>query len=448
MYGLYYENVKMNLFSRIFKKTSDTKAPNIQFGRFTDTYKSDEKYEVWDKSIELFENEKYLNSYAALLEFLKTDDKENVSYSQVQGKLNFTIYQGSKLIEGQADHKKFSAEAKIAIMKKQHLGLLRLLLEENFDLKYSRYSLDENNCICLKFDTFVEDGSPHKLYQALKEISTVSDRRDDVLMEKFADLEAINYHHTRQISPQEKQVKYDFFKTVLGNIIREFEHGKLNTFMYPGGLSFLLLDGLYAIDYLIKPEGNVMEMIHDSHDMYFADNITLVHDKNKALIAAYRTLENITFDDFSKELYEVNSTFGLSVPDGHQRLADIIDAQINDFDWYYQNKYYNYAKAICGYVVGFSLYSYSLPGPSKDLLILYYRIIYNHYFTALGFSDVFLSDNTFHKNNINSTIKNIMQQHHEKYPGLKADVRLLNFTDEYLFCKSYLSMLKNITYPD
>lgn len=191
-----------------------------------------------------------------------------------------------------------------------------------------------------------------------------------------------------------------------------------------------------------------MEMIHDSHDMYFADNITLVHDKNKALIAAYRTLENITFDDFSKELYEVNSTFGLSVPDGHQRLADIIDAQINDFDWYYQNKYYNYAKAICGYVVGFSLYSYSLPGPSKDLLILYYRIIYNHYFTALGFSDVFLSDNTFHKNNINSTIKNIMQQHHEKYPGLKADVRLLNFTDEYLFCKSYLSMLKNITYPD
>ena len=139
MYGLYYENVKMNLFSRIFKKTSDTKAPNIQFGRFTDTYKSDEKYEVWDKSIELFENEKYLNSYAALLEFLKTDEKENVSYSQVQGKLNFTIYQGSKLIEGQADHKKFSAEAKIAIMKKQHLGLLRLLLEENFDLKYSRW---------------------------------------------------------------------------------------------------------------------------------------------------------------------------------------------------------------------------------------------------------------------------------------------------------------------
>jgi hypothetical protein len=438
----------MNLFSRLFKKSTETQVPNIQFGRFTDTYKSEEKYESWDKSIELFENEKYLNSYTHLLDFLITENKENVSYSHVQGQLNFTIYQGSKLIMGHADHKKFSAEAKIAKMKKKHLGLLRLLLEENFDLKYSRYSLDENDCICLRFDTFVEDGSPHKLYQALKEISTISDRRDDVLLEKFDDLESINYSHTRQISQQEKQVKFDFFRKTLTAVIHEFEHGKLNTFMYPGGLSFLMLDGLYAIDYLIKPEGNVMEMIHDSHDMYFADNITLVHDKNKALVKTYRLLEKIGFEDFCKELYEVNSTFGLSVPDGHQRLAEIIDAQINDFDWYYQNKHYHYARAICGYVIGFSLYSYSLPGPSKDLLILYYRIIYNDYFKNLGFSDVFQVNHTLQKKNIISQIKSIIQNHQDKYPGIRADVKYLDFTDEYLFCKSYLTMLKNLNYPE
>lgn len=436
----------MNFFSKLFNKSHQLPPPNIQFGRFTDTYKSEAKYAAWDQSLDFFENEKYLQSYTKLLEFLQTEGGDNVSFSQEQGVLTFTIFQGSKLIQGQADHKKFSAESKIAVMKTNHLGLLRLLLEENFDLKYSKYSLDENDCICLKFDTYVEDGSPHKLYQALKEISTVSDRRDDVLMEKFDGLEAINYHHTRQISHHEKQTKFNFFKQILGAVINEFDHGKLNTFMYPGGLSFLLLDGLYAIDYLIKPEGNVMEMIQDSHDLYFTDNITLVHDKNKMLIKTYRNFDEISFDDFSKELYEVNSTFGLPVPDGHQRLVEIIDAQITDFDWYYQNKYYNYAKAVCGYVVGFSLYAYSLPGPSKELLVLYYKIIYNDYFRALGYADLFFEQKVFNKKTIKEAIKLVIKNHQNKFPGTKIDVDKLDYTDEYVFCKSYLKMMKNMVY--
>ena len=42
----------------------------------------------------------------------------------------------------------------------------------------------------------------------------------------------------------------------------------------------------------------------------------------------------------------------------------------------------------------------------------------------------------------------IIQNHQDKYPGIRADVKYLDFTDEYLFCKSYLIMLKNINYPE
>ncbi len=438
----------MKFFSRLFLKKEQTPEPDIQFGRFTDSYKSDEKYVSWDKSNEFFESEKYISSYTNFLDFLTIENLRNVMYTQHQGVIRFTIYQGSKIISGVADHVKFMAEAKIAVMKKRHLGLMRLLLDENFDLKYSRYSINDQNCICLKFDTYVEDGSPHKLYQALKELATVADRKDDVLMQTFEDLEAINYHHTRQISEYEKKLKFDYFKSQTTLVLQELDHGKLNAFMYPGGISFLLLDLLYKIDFLIKPEGNIMETIHDCHDLFFNDNITVVHDKNKQIIRSVRNFEKIEFSDFAKELYEVNSTFGNSVPDGHQRLVEIIDAQMADFEWYYENKYFNYSKAICGYVIGFSLYSYSLPEPTKDFLKLYYRIVYHDFFNNLGFSYDFIANNTFNRSAIVHYIKSIIDKNKDRYTGLKVDVKLLNFSDEYLFCRSFLNMLSSMIYPE
>ncbi|MGB4840426.1 MAG: hypothetical protein WBP08_15600 [Saprospiraceae bacterium] len=442
-----FEDVKMDIFSRIFKTYGQTQEPEIQFGRYTDSYKPDEKYDCWNRSNDFFENEKYLNSYTNFLDFLTVDKQKNVTYSVNQGVVTFTLYQGSKIINGSADHVRFCAEAKIAVMNKRHLGMMRLLLEENFDLKYSRYSVDRQDCICIKFDTYVEDGSPHKLYQALKELATVADKRDDVLMQTFEDLQPVNYHHTRPISLTEKKIKFAFFHSLVSEALEEIDKGRLNTFLYPGGLSFLLLDLLYKIDFLIKPEGNIMETIQASHNLFFNDNMTGVHEKNKEIIRNVRQFEKINFDDFERELYEVNSTFGISVPDGHQRLVEIIDAQISDFEWYYENKYYNYSKAICGYVVGFSLYSYSIPEPSRDLLILYYRILNHDFFKSLGFSDSFNVNGSFNKKKVISYIRQIIENHKEKYNGLQIAIKTLDFTDEYLFCRSYLIMLRNIVYP-
>ena len=99
-----FDDVKMNYFFRLFKKDIQTPEPEIQFGRFTDSYKSDEKYESWDKSNEFFENEKYISSYTKFLDFLTVDHNNNVMYEQNQGVVTFTLYQGSKIIVGKADH--------------------------------------------------------------------------------------------------------------------------------------------------------------------------------------------------------------------------------------------------------------------------------------------------------------------------------------------------------
>lgn len=438
----------MSFFSKIFKTSTKSADPEIQFGRFTDSNKEDVKYQCWDKSIEYFENEKYLTSYAFFFDFLSIDGQKNVQYTQSQGKINFSIYQGSKIIYGEADFARFRAEARIVKSPDPNLGLMRLLLEENFDLKYTRYSIDEENCICLKFDTYVEDGSPHKIYQALKELATQADRKDDILMHTFEELIPINFNHTRQISVEEKMAKYEFFTSNVQKVLQEIDHGKLNTYLYPGGISYLLLDFLYKIDFLVKPEGTIMEVIRACNELYFTDNITSVHDKNKEMIRKVRHLEKTEFNEFEKELYEVNSTFGTSMPEGHQRLAEIIDAQMNDFDWYYENKYFAFANGICGYVVGYSLYSYSLPEPSKDLLKLFYRIVENDYFLQLGFSEIFKNGDIFYKNRIQAAVSSVISLHSNRYPDLKIHNKILQYDDISLFSKSFLMMIRNIEYNE
>ena len=99
----------MSFFSKIFNNSEKSVDPEIQFGRFTDSYKEDEKYQCWDKSIDNFENEKYLTSYAMFFDFLAIDGQNNVQYTQSQGKISFTIYQGSKIIYGDADFARFRA---------------------------------------------------------------------------------------------------------------------------------------------------------------------------------------------------------------------------------------------------------------------------------------------------------------------------------------------------
>lgn len=436
----------MSFFSKIFNRNANLKDPDIQFGRYTDSYKEEEKYQNWDKAIEYFDNEKYILSYKEFLQFLTHGEQKNVSYSLLPGKIVFKIYQGSKIINGEANFTQFKAEARIVRYDVPNIQLMEQLLEENFSLKYTKYAINNENCICLVFDTFVEDGSPHKIYQALKELATEADRKDDVLMAKFDDVFPVDYDHIRKINESEKKLKFRFFKKWIESVLTEVQSANLDPNTYPGGLSYFLLNLLYKIDFLIKPEGTIMECIHDCHDLYFNDNVTNVLDKNNIILSKIKELDTLTFESFEKELYEVNSTFGTSMPEGHQRLADIIEAQMDDFDWYAENDYKIYAQSICGYLAGFSLYSYSLPSPSKELLKLYFRIIESDYFTALGFKEKYIKNGQLNKKMIVSAVRSITKNYQPDFPNIYIPIKLLDFSTDCQFYKSLFVMISKTTY--
>ncbi len=418
--------------------------PKISFGRYTDAYKEREKYQAWDKSMAAFEEGNYAEYFSNFFFYLRDDDLENVKFSTSEHIAYFEIYQGSKLLVGTADNKNIRVEAKIAKTNNLNIGLLRRLLELNFTLKYGRYALDDNNWLTMVFEAKTSDTNPYKLYYGLKELALNADKQDDILESEFSNLESINNSHIVEISASEKRTKYEYLKGSIGDTLHLLENTSLNLDKFPGASSYVLLDLIYKNDYLLKPEGKTMELFEKMHRMFFVKNGESPASKNQVLLHEFEDLHKVTFEDFSEELYEVNSTFGITQPSGHERLVEFIQTELPNSEYYYSNGHDVFAQSIFSYIVGYCLFNFSLPSPDKAFLHLFYMISESDYFTQLGFSHEMALEGVLNKSNIKREIKNICKTYHEEYGEIAPDFALLNFESKLKFSRSYLTMLASL----
>jgi hypothetical protein len=430
-------------FYKFFSSAHDDQ-PNIKFGRYSDSYKEEEKYDAWDIALENYENGKYISAFEYFLIYLRDEELGNLKYTKSSEGLTFEIFQGSKKITGYATEKKLYAEAKIAKSEELSIGFLRRLIEANYHLEYTRFALDKENCITMVFDTFVLDASPYKLYYALKELATNADKQDDILISEFDALKPVNTYHIREISEKEKVIKYNYFKSTVQKITGVLENSKLNITHYPGAASYLVLDGVYKLDFLIKPEGVVMEELEQIQDIFFKDKTKSAEEKNVLMIKKLQILCDINQVDFNKELYEVVSTFGVTLPSGHERLRSLIQSELPNMKWYYDQGHDEYAMAIPGYIVGYCLYNFALPAPDKEFLLLFYKIMEQDFFNELGYKLKFQTNGKINKNEVLKALKKKRNLYLLEYPKLNMSLKVLNFDNKTIFCKTYLEMLNNM----
>ena len=441
----------MSIWNRLFgNKAEPTKPqPRIKFGRYTDSYKQKPQYEAWEAALNKFEEQDYLGSYNALFRYLRDEGEDNVRWVEDNGNIKFEILQGSKRVTGTANAQKFVAEARIVYADNLGVTVMRRLVESNFVLEYSRYGLDDDNNLVIKFDTSSLDGSPYKIYYALKEVAASADKQDDLLLDEFGvNLKPIDMGSKTDIGQIEKEVKYNFIIDKIQSVLEFIDSKKLDGEKYPGGISYLLLDTAYRIDYLTTPEGFLMETVERMHRTYFSTeeksmllkNIGLRKELSKVLI---RSKELI----FS-ELYATTSTFGILVPKQHDALASLIEGELSNMDWYEANKHDSVALAIPGYIVGFALFNYALPKPDRELLVFYYHIFEPTLFLSLGFTPQYFNTQTgvFDQKAIKKGIKDIVEPNVDMHPKLTPDYGSLDFKTPAKFARSYLLMLKNLDF--
>lgn len=434
----------MSLFNRLFRPVEDLPAqPEVRFGRYTDSYKETENYKAWDQAVEAFEENQYLNSFRSFLRYLRDEHEDNVHWKDDGDAIQFELYQGSKLITGIANSQHVKAESKVARAKSLHVAFMRRLVEHNFNFSYCRYALDPDNNITAVFDTFTLDGSPYKIYYALKELAVHADKQDDLLLDEFETLDPIASAPVKAVPDEEKKAKYEFIRMEVERALRIMDDGRLDKDQFPGGIGYLLLHLIYKLDYLTQPQGYMMETLERMHRLYFTNDNKTTAQKNLALARELKKLAERPKSDFFKEMYRTSATFGITSPVNHKQIIDFIGSELPNMDWYVEHGHFEVALSVPGFIVGYCLFHYAPPKPVKDLLHLYFRITEPFFFSSLGFSESFYDGDagTFDKKGIRQAIARITEDNRPQYPGLNPPVATLVFENMPAFARSFLQML-------
>ncbi len=442
-----YLSPRMSIWDTLFGRKPGYppgQEPDHSFGRYTDAYKTRENYAAWDRAVDAFDDDRFLDSCAAFMAYLRDEREDNVKWKQEADKLYFEFYQGSKRVTGFADQEQLRASASIARLETPNVDLLRRLTAMNYELKYSRFALDEEDCLTIIFDTPVTDASPHKLYHALKEMALRADKQDDLLLEEFGDtVSPVEITHLEPLSKKEKALKLNFLRTSIRDVTDYLASTRINPEEHPGAVAYLLLELVYRLDYLLIPEGHTMEALERMHRMYFArEEDQPVTYKNVRLLGELQKLLERAPEDFAEELYGGKSTFGITLPASHDRLSSLIRNELPNMDWYQDNDFPEVARAIPGYIAGYALFNYAIPPPDRDLLNLYYRVNEDEYFRKLGYRQELVSrDGRPARRPIKSAIAEIVERHRRAYPRLRPVTAHLNFDNFADFGRSYLEMV-------
>ncbi|MCB9281190.1 MAG: hypothetical protein H6562_20045 [Lewinellaceae bacterium] len=440
----------MSWFERLFGSNGeleDEKLP-VRLGRYSDSYKKPQNYEAWDRALEAFESGEFMEAYKAFFQYLRDDQEDNVRFWVEDQELKFEIYQGSKKICGFVNDAKLKAEAKIAQTRQLEKNFMRKLVELNFQLEYSRFALDHADTLTIVFDTYLVDGSPYKLYHALKEMATKADKQDDLLLDEFTKaLQPVEVNHLIHLPDVEKEAKYQFTIRQINQVLEIIESGKLNRDHYATGIAYLLLYLVYKLDYLVKPEGYMMETLERINRLYSTkeENKSMAA-LNQEICKEFRQLIKRSKEEFFKEMYQVPATFGITIPVGHDRIVDMIDANLHQMDWYLDNGHAEIAMAVPGFIVSYSLFLYAPPKPDRDLLELFFRFTEPAYFDSLGIPSPYHDPETggFNKRNIKKAVTRVIDRHKPVYSRLNFPFNSLDYSGQPQLAKTYLQAIRSL----
>jgi hypothetical protein len=434
------------MFDKLFgrgKKKPDQ--PDISFGRYSDNNKTVKKVRRWTDADNLFKQASYYESIEAFFDYLADDKVGNVILNRNNESGTFQLFQGSKIVRGEFDKDTLKAEITLAKMPQASVPVMRRLLEMNFNLYYSRYALD-NDRLCMRFDSDIKAANPNKLYYGLKELAIKADKLDDLLVQEFAALQTVDTEHIVGLPEAEKEVKYNFMLTWIKETLDYAS--TLDADKFSGGIAYLLLALAFRIDFLICPDGKLLNELEKIVEIYYRKDEKQTMERNQGMMDGFKKLLTKTKEEVYPYLFRSKHTFAIVVPQHHQTVVDAINAAAQNVVWYRDNNYPQIANNVMEYALMFSQYSYSLPKPLSDLILLFMQVNYRAYFDALGFSVPYYDaqNNLFNPEAIRERIEEIIEAWKPKYPKLQFKIESLQFNNLVTFNGSFSTELTTLNF--
>jgi hypothetical protein len=415
------------------------------FGRYTDSYKAKEKINFWTAASDLFEKNKYIESYKEFIKYLADESAGNVKMMGGGNEADFELVQGSKKVSVHFSDDKVIAESYLARFDKLSIPFMRRLLEINYTLYYSRFAIKDDK-ILLKFDSKIFDCSPNKLYFALKELATKADKQDDLLIDEFSVLHNVDEGTIENFPVEIKEIKYKYFYKWISETIKRIS--ELNESRFDGAISYLLLSVIYKIDYLLVPEGKLTNEVERFSQLYWASDNKKLLEKNIIIRDEMKKVLDIPKEDILKSFYKVKATFGIMSPAAFTSVTRVINDNMGNVKWYSENNYGDIAIAILEYISSYCFFMYGMPKPVRELLNLVMNIINSDFCKEYGINEEYynIPDNKLNEELIKSKINDIIEKGKSQFTDLKFDMTKLDFSNKVLFISSLYKEMLNLNF--
>jgi hypothetical protein len=205
---------------------------------------------------------------------------------------------------------------------------------------------------------------------------------------------------------------------------------------------------VFRIDYLISPEGKILNELEKVASIYYGKDDKSNPERNPSMIAALKKIQEKSKDEIFNQFFRSKYTFAIVVPHNLKSVSEAIETALQNMLWYRDNNYPELANRVMEYGFAFSQYSYSLPRPLSELFRLFMHINYNAYFAALGFRQQYYNAerNDFNEDEITDRIEAIINYWKHKYVSLNFKTKKLKFDSLLNFNHSFLQEVSELNF--
>jgi hypothetical protein len=295
----------------------------------------------------------------------------------------------------------------------------------------------------MNFDSAIESASPSKLYYGLKELATKADKQDDLLVQDFATLQTTDSEHVSEIPLSEKEVKYEYLQKWIKQTLDTI--ASVDPEKFSGGNAYILLSLIYRIDYLIVPEGKLLNDLEKIGYIYFKKDERPVIEKNRDMTEEFKKILAKPKEEIFKDIFRSRHTFSIAAPQQYKAITDSIHGANVNMTWYRDNNYPFFATQIIEYGFSYCQYSYSLPRVITEFFHLFMIINYPDYFAALGYSRYYDPvNNKFEQAEIIEKIKTIQERWKDKFPLIDFKIQNLKFDNLVNFDFTFTTEMESL----
>jgi hypothetical protein len=429
----------MGLFGFGKNKTdnSETYGQGLLFGRYTDCNKTKKQLDHWDASVKFFGEKHFLKAIEEFLYYIKDEAQNNVSVKAGTNNLEFTIIQGSKFFTGKVENGILEVQGRIAGFTNPPVPVMRKLLSLNYALRYTWCGIKDDN-FGIYFTTEVENTNAWKLYSAFRELALNIDKQDDLLIEEFEGLKALDTEEIIPISDHLVKQKVKYMKQWIAETLEQIKQSDQQK--HNGLNSYRLLALCLRIDYLLSPQGGLMDKIEKILNMYFK-RPQGANDINSQIIQEFTAIADIDESICMKSFYNVKATFALAPASTYKQVADFVFEESKTRDYYLKNNEAHHIPIIYEYIAGYNLFYFGMKHPLTDVNKFYLRVLHSDFFRDVS-SQESLYDKTTGKLNKMGIIKEIdeiLKNNRKNHPTFTFNHSKLNFNNISDFAMSYFT---------